>query len=342
MEKTYNVEIYGTNDDEKNRLETHFKEHDIKANIKYFSEKINPDNLSTSEAQVLSVFVDSIVDAKVMDKFPNLALIVARSTGYDNIDLAEAKKRNILVCNVPSYGECTVAEYTFGLILMLSRKIHLSINKYIELGLTTNTNIRGFDLYDKTIGIIGTGKIGKRVISIAKGFGMKILAYDSFPDKKAETDIGFQYVDLDHLLRHSDIVSIHIPFTKDTEHLINAKSFSLMKKDALIINTSRGGIIDTNALVEALNNKVIAGAGLDVLEEENIVKDETAFIMSNKTGEHNLCTIVADHALMKMPNVIVTPHNAYNTNEALDRILDTTTQNILAWIQGKPINVVAM
>jgi D-lactate dehydrogenase len=277
-----------------------------------------------------------------MDKFPNLSLIVARSTGYDNIDIAEAKKRNVTVCNVPSYGECTVAEYTFGLILMLSRKIHLSVNKNSELCLTNAANIRGFDLNNKTIGVIGTGKIGKKVISIAKGFSMNVLAFDNFQDKKSEIELGFKYVELDQLLKDSDVITIHIPYTKETEHLINAKSFLLMKKNSIIINTSRGGIIDTNALVQALNSNQIAGAGLDVIEEENIIKDETAFILSNKMpDQQELCTIIADHALMKMPNVIITPHNAYNTNEALDRILDTTTQNIAAWIDGKPINLVS-
>jgi D-lactate dehydrogenase len=341
MEKKYKIEMYGVTNDEKERLEFHFKERNIDIEIKYFVDKINPETLPMSDAEILSVFVDSVVDAKVMDKFPKLSLIVARSTGYDNIDLAEAKKRNIKVSNVPSYGECTVAEYAFGLILMLSRKIHLSINKNSELCLTNASNIRGFDLNNKTIGIIGTGKIGKRVVSIAKGFAMNVLAFDNFQDKKSEIELGFKYVDLDKLLQESDIISIHIPFTKETEHLINAKSFLLMKKNAIIINTSRGGIIDTNALVQALDNKQIAGAGLDVIEDENIIKDETAFILSNKINAQDMCTVIADHALMKMPNVIITPHNAYNTNEALDRILDTTTQNIASWIEQKTINVVS-
>ena len=333
--------MYGVSPEEQDILKNHFKEHGLNSSVNYYPDKIDS-NFSNpnKEAEILSVFVDSQVDSKVMDQFPNLSLIATRSTGFDNIDITEAKNRNITVCNVPSYGECTVAEYTFGLILMLSRKIHISTNKFIELGLITNSNIRGFDLFDKTIGVIGTGKIGKRVISIAKGFGMKILAYDANPDKKAISELGVQYVDLDHLLRHSDVVTLHLPYSKQTHHLINQESLKLMRKEALLINTSRGGIIDTNALVEALDNGTIAGAGLDVLEEENIIKDETAFIMSKDKSHHNLCTIVADHALMKMPNVIITPHNAYNTVEALDRILDITTQNIIAWIQGKPINTV--
>jgi D-lactate dehydrogenase len=342
MEKTYNIEIYSADPAEQQILDKHFKEHGLNSQINYYQDKISPDFINKNkEAQILSIFVDSVIDSKIMDQFPNLSLIAARSTGFDNIDLVEAKNRNIAVCNVPSYGECTVAEYAFGLILMLSRKIHISTNKFIELGLITNSNIRGFDLNDKTIGVVGTGRIGKKVISIAKGFGMKILAYDANPDKKSASEHGFQYVDLDHLLKHSDVVSLHLPYSKQTHHLINKNTLSQMKKDSILINTSRGAIIDTNDLVQALNNGVIAGAGLDVLEEENIIKDETAFIMSKDRSHHNLCTIVADHALMKMPNVIITPHNAYNTNEALDRILDTTTQNIIAWIQGKPINLVS-
>lgn len=342
MEKTYNIEIYSTEPNEQQILDKHFKESGLNNQINYCRDKIGADFINKNkETQILSIFVDSIIDSKVMDQFPNLSLIAARSTGFDNIDIAEAKKRNIAVCNVPSYGECTVAEYTFGLILMLSRKMYICTNKFIELGLVTNSNIRGFDLNGKTIGVVGTGKIGKGVIAIAKGFGMKVLAYDTYPDQKAASDLGFQYVELEHLLRNSDVVSLHLPYSQQTHHLINNDALSKMKKNSILINTSRGAIINTNDLVEALNNQVIAGAGLDVLEEENIIKDETAFILSKDTSNHNLCTIVADHALMKMPNVIITPHNAYNTDEALERILETTAKNIISWIQGNPINLVS-
>jgi D-lactate dehydrogenase len=339
--KDINIEMFGVQPSEETFINYLFQNAGFLPKVTYHQEPIpTEDSLPDSDANVLCVFIDSNVSADVMKSFPNLSLIVTRSTGYDHIDMKETKKRNIAVSNVPSYGENTVAEFAFGLILCLSRKIHLASCKSSWPESHDSALIRGFDLFGKTIGVIGTGRIGRQVITIAKGFGMNVVAYDPKQSKELESQLGFKYASIDELLTTSDVVTIHVPYTKETHHLMDETAFSKMKQTAIIINTSRGGIIDTNALVTALKEKKIAGAGLDVLEEEDVIKDESAFLTSNNNEKHSLRTILADHALMTMPNVLVTPHNAYNSIEALERILATTVQNIMAWHAKKPINIV--
>ncbi|MDE2038304.1 MAG: hydroxyacid dehydrogenase [Patescibacteria group bacterium] len=292
------------------------------------------------DADAVCVFIDSLVDKAAMDAFPKLKLVVTRSTGYDHIDVGEAAARGIVVSSVPSYGENTVAEFAFGLILALSRKIYAAADQVKETGSFAMDGLRGFDLLGKTIGVVGTGRIGRHAIRMAGGFGMKVVAYDPSPDEKAAAGSGFRYAGMDELLAASDVVTLHVPLTKETEHMMNAAALAKMKPSALLINTSRGGIVDTGALVQALAAKTIAGAGLDVLEEEGAIKDEAAFLASGHPKEEELKAVLADHALMKMPNVIVTPHVAFNTDEALRRILSTTVDDIKAWAEGAPINTV--
>jgi D-lactate dehydrogenase len=342
MNSPISIAFYGTPLDEAEYLKKRFAEMKMPVTATYNEHGINPQNIPAGKdgSVVLGVFVDSVVNVAVMDAFPNLKLIVSLSTGFDHIDLDEAAKRGITVCNVPSYGENTVAEFAFGLILDLSRKIYMAIDQVKESGNFGLERLRGFDLEGKTIGVIGTGKIGRHSIVMAKGFGMNIIAYDPFPNESLQKDLGFKYVPMDELLSQSDVITLHVPYSKETHHLIDAAALSKMKKTAILINTSRGGIVDTDALVNALNKKQIAGAGLDVLEEENAVKDEPGFLARNRGNEQEMRTILEDHELIRMPNVVVTPHNAFNTDEALRRILDTTVDNIKAWTDGKPLNMV--
>jgi len=335
------IEMFGIHPDEQKYLEEHFSKLGNDFTAVYHSETINPENITgNKDTTVLSVFVDCVVNGAVMDAFPELSLIVARSTGYDNIDLKEAEKRGITVCNVPSYGEKTVAEFTFGLILSLSRKIYTAIDRIKENSNVSCEDLRGFDLADKTIGVIGTGKIGRHVIKIAKGFGMNVIAFDTTQNEKTSSELGFKYVSMDELLNSSDVVTIHVPYSINSKHLINASAISKMKKTAILVNTSRGGLVDTNALATALSEGKIAGAGLDVLEEEDAINCNKAFIVGGHAEGHDLCAIIADHALLKMPNVVITPHIAFNTKESLERILNTTIDNIRAWQDGSPTNIV--
>lgn len=308
----------------------------------WFTEEILSDEHLPKETnfEAISVFVDSAVTKNVLDKLPNLKFIATRSTGYDHIDMAAAKARGITISSVPSYGENTVAEMAFGLLLTLSRKIYEGFDRIRETGNWSVEGLQGFDLRGKTIGVVGTGRIGKHSIAIAKGFGMNVVGFDAHPDQKLAKELGFKYLSIDELLKVSDVVTLHVPYLPETHHLMNKENLAKMKKGAILINTSRGAVVETAALVQALQSGHLGGAGLDVLEEEGVVKDEMDFLVSGKAEGHDWKTIIANHVLVDMPNVVITPHNAFNTKEAIERILDTTIDDISCYINGEVINKV--
>ncbi len=289
------------------------------------------------DAEAIAIFVYSKMTKDVLDKLPRLALITTMSTGFDHIDLEECKRRGIAVCHVPAYGEDTVAEHTFALILALSRRIVESVERTRE-GVFSCEGLCGFDLHGKTIGVVGAGNIGTHVVRMAKGFGMTVVVFDVRKDMKLARKLGFRYTTLDHLLRMSDIITLHVPYNKYTHHLLNWKNMKHIKKGAYLINTSRGGIVDTGALIKCLDSKIIAGAGLDVLEEECHVKEEKQLLSKVFKEECDLQVALQNRVLMRKKDVIVTPHNAFNSTEALLRILDTTVENIVAFSQGKKKN----
>lgn len=295
------------------------------------------------DIDVLSPFIYSRINKDILETLPNLKLVATRSTGFDHIDLSAAKTAKVKVANVPTYGANTVAEHTFALILSLSRKIHQSYERTSRANFSLD-GLRGFDIKGKTIGVVGSGNIGQHVIAIAKGFGMEVLVYDAFKNQKLAKKMGFKYVTLDQLLKNSDIVSLHAPYNKSTHHLINRKNIKRIKSGALLINTARGGLIDTTAIVDALRENRLGGVGLDVLEEEKYILKEEAELVSphfpgrsQKGAADYLQTIVEGHMLLMSDKVIVTPHNAFNSQEALERILDTTIENILSCCHKKEI-----
>lgn len=305
----------------------------VEAELFFSSGKLNKDNLPEQrDFDVISVFTGSVIDKEALDSFPDLKLITTRSTGFDHIDLKAAQEKNITVAYVPGYGDNTVAEFAFGLILNLSRKIYEAFDRIREKGEFSFEGLQGFDLNGKTIGIIGTGRIGRHAVKIAKGFGMKVIAFDSYPNAGLAKEMDFQYDPLEELLANSDVITIHVPYNKSTHHLINGGNIGKIKRGALLVNTARGGVIETEALLKALNDGIIGGYGADVLEEEGIIKDEKAFLISGRPEEHNLRTILANHVLFDMPNVIITPHIAFNTKEALKRILDADVENITSFL----------
>ncbi len=273
------------------------------------------------DAEVIAVFVDCDVSKSVIEAMPSVKLIVAESTGEDHIDMAAAKERGITVANVPGYGVSSVAEFTFGLMLNLSRHINLASQEVRDIGKFDVRAFQGFDLQGKTLGIVGTGRIGSHVAEIGRGFGMKVIAFDVHPDQARAAELGFTYVTLPELAAQSDIVTLHVPYMPETHHLINADLFARMKQGVLIVNTARGEVIDTVALVEALKNGKVAGAGLDVLEGERELHKEGAVIKMQVSEGHDLRPLIGDHMLMDMPNVLVTPHIAFHSKEAdLDRV----------------------
>ena len=307
--------------------------------VSLFRETLNEANVEqVQDFEVVSVFIYSNVNSNIISKLTKARLIATRSTGFDHIDLKAYKSREILVCNVPFYGEVTVAEHTFALILSLSRMIHDSYLRTRQ-GDFTCEGVRGFDLNGKTLGVLGTGRIGSKVIEIAKGFKMKVLAFDRFPNWNLADALGFQYVDWPDLLAQSDIVTLHLPFNKDTYHFLNKDTISHMKKGAIIINTARGGLIETQALTEALLTGQVGGAGLDVLEEEALIREEAQLLLDNVPREQ-LATMLRAHILLTFKNVIITPHCAFNSKESLERLVNATIENIKAFTNGKPQNLV--
>lgn len=292
-----------------------------------------------TSADVISVFVDSKVDAQVIGQFPNLKLIATRSTGFDHIDLDVAKERNIAVSTVPGYGANTVAEHAFGLLLALSKRIYDGYEQVREAGSFDPHVLRGFDLLGKTFGVVGTGRIGRHSVQIGRGFGMNVIAHDAFPDEEYAKETGIEYKQLFELLSESDIVTIHVPYMDETHHLIDREALLHAKKGLVLINTSRGAVVETAALLEALKSGQVGGAGLDVLEEEGAIKDELNYLIQGDSQCENLKTVLANHVLIDLPNVIVTPHSAFNTKEALERIMETTIENIIGFAKGKPENL---
>jgi D-lactate dehydrogenase len=295
--------------------------------------------VSDPQAQALCIFVDSHVGEAELARFPALKLIATRSTGYDHIDLAAAKARGIVVAAVPFYGENTVAEFAFSLILSLSRRIP-EAQARVRSGTFSPIGLRGFDLAGKTLGVVGCGHIGMHLIRMANGFGMRVIGFEVHPDEKLAQANNFTYVSLPELLAESDIISIHVPYNAHTHHLLNAENMSSIKRGAYLINTSRGAVVETEALVGALRSGVLGGAGLDVLEEEGDLSDSVALLTSPHPNEQALKTTLENHYLIDHPNVIVTPHMAFNTGEAVRRILDTTIENIRSFGEGSATNVV--
>lgn len=330
------ITIFDLEDWEREGFECLADEHDLTL----LSEPLSAENARRhGDAEVVSGFVYSSFDEKVMEQLLNLKLIATRSTGFDHIPLDLCRQRGITVCNVPTYGSNTVAEHVFGLLLTISHKLEEAIDR-TRKGDFSPKGLQGFDLQGKTMGIIGTGGIGRETIRIARGFGMDVLAFDIQPDEDAAAQLGFRYVEMDELLAHCDIISLHVPASKKTRHLISHDEFEKMKDGAVLINTARGDIVDTKALVRALAEQKLSAAGLDVLPEEPVIREEAELLRSVYEQQHDLTTLLANHVLVHMRNVVVTPHSAFNTREAVQRILHTTVENIQAFAQGKPINVV--
>lgn len=295
--------------------------------ITYFEEKLNHHTAKFTDGfDAVCAFVNDRVNALAIERLYNngVQLIAMRCAGYSNVDVKAAFQK-LHIVRVPAYSPHAVAEHTMGLLLTLNRRLHKAYNRTREFNFSI-VGLTGTDLYGKTVGVIGTGKIGRTFIDICRGFGMRVLAYDKFPAK----DSGLDYVELDTLLRESDVISLHCPLTPDTRHILNRDAFSKMKKGVFILNTSRGALIDSEALLDALNSRTVGGAGLDVYEEE-----------ANLFYEDRSDTIIHDDTLallVSRPNVILTAHQAFLTEEALHNIAEETIKNLDAFFSGAPLD----
>ncbi len=307
--------------------------------ITFYSESLNEDSVKSlpqeqlDNTMVISVFIDSEVTEDVINAFKNLRIISTRSTGVDHINLKTAEAKNIAVINVEGYGSRSVAQFTIGLMISLVRKI-VPASRYILSENESCSNFLGRDLSKLTLGVMGTGAIGAAVCKLAKAFGMNVLTYDITQKQELISNYDIQYVDFDMLLKQSDVISLHMPYTGDNFHMISEKQFNMMKDSAFIINTSRGEILDTVALYKALENHKLGGAALDVVicEQLSFRCSQFAKKLNNDLKCLEEAKIVKE--LAKMDNVIITPHIAYETQDAIDYILETSFKGILDSIKG--------
>ena len=290
--------------------------------IKYYEHKLTPDTISLAHGcEAVIPFVNDTLDRTVIDGLcqEGIKMIALRCAGYNNVDRDAARGR-IPVVRVPGYSPYAVAEFTMGLLLTLNRKIHKAYFRTRDFNFSLN-GLVGFDLHGRTVGVIGTGKIGQIFIRICQGFGMHVLAYDPYP----VPDAGFPYVPLEELLAKSDIISLHCPLTEQTRHLINKGTIARMKDGVYLLNTSRGMLVESESLLDALKNGKIAGAGLDVYEEE------TEFFFEDRSDMVQRDTLLS--LLVSMPNVVLTSHQAFLTNEALHNIAQVTLDNLDAYFK---------
>lgn len=291
-----------------------------------------------ADVVVLSGFIQSRITPDLLVRMPRLRMIATRSTGFDHVDLAACTSRGIVVSNVPRYGENTVAEFAFALMLALTRHLITAVARTRQCDFRLS-GLEGVDLRGKTLGVVGAGNIGLHVIRIARGFAMNVVAFDTRPQPLLAEVLGFTYLPLDDLLACSDIVSLHVPGSAATFHLMNRERLSRMKRGAILVNTARGTVVDSEALLWALNEGIVAAAGLDVVAGEEFIREESELLTATH-AEERLRLVLCEHALLRHPNVIVTPHIAFDTREALNRIAETTVANIRSFLEGAPIDVV--
>lgn len=296
------------------------KEHGI--TFKYFETKLNEDTVELAHNyDGVCVFVNDTVNAAVIDQLHAMGVkyVALRCAGFNNVDMRHAFGR-VHVVNVPAYSPYAVAEHTMALLLTSIRRIHKAYIRTKDFNFSLN-GLTGFDLHGKTVGVLGTGRIGRAFIDICRGFGMKVLAYDKFPAQGLDNGDTIRYVELDELFADSDIISLHCPLTEETDHIIDEEALKKCKKGVVILNTSRGALVDAEALLAAIKDRHVGAACLDVYEEESdlFFEDNSGHIMEDDTLAR----------LISMPNVIVTSHQAFLTEEALENIAETTVQNLI-------------
>ena len=303
---------------------------DYNIEMKFLKEKLNEETVDLSKGyEVVCAFTNDTINKNVIDMMSEngVKLLAMRCAGFNNVSLKDINDR-FKVVRVPAYSPYAIAEYTVGMILALNRKIHKAYVRTREGNFSIN-GFMGFDLYKKTVGIIGAGKIAQILIKILKGFGTKVIAYDPYPNEKVAKELGFEFVGLDTLYKESDIISLNCPLTKETKYIINRESMNKMKDGVMIVNTGRGMLIDSIDLIEALKDKKIGSAALDVYEEEEEYFFED---MSNKVIEDDILG-----RLLSFHNVLITSHQAYFTEEAVEAITKTTLDNIKDFAEGKEL-----
>jgi D-lactate dehydrogenase len=308
--------------------------------LSFHAEPLSEENVAlVADADIAVVFIYSCVTAAVLMGAPHLKMVTTRSMGFDHIDLDACAARGITVCRVPAYGEQTVAEHAFALIMSLSRHIFQAYER-TEKSVFDYHGLMGFDLLGKTLGVVGGGRIGMNVVRIGRAFGMNVVVHDPYPKEELAAQHGFTYAPFDEVLAQADVVSLHVPYMPSTHHLMNEAAFCKMKAGAILVNTARGGLVDTGALLRTLESGRLAGAGLDVIEEEGCFKEEAELATGKFLQQCDLGSIIRNHALINRPDVVITPHIAWYSREAVERILTTTAENVTKFAAGEPVNTV--
>lgn len=294
--------------------------------IQFKTGRLSLKNLPNPKTEILSVHVNCKVDTAILDKLPNLKLISTRTTGIDHIDLATCKKRKIHVVNAAGMNAQSVSEFTFGLVLTAVRNITTGIER-VAVGHFNDKGLIGMELSGKTLGVVGTGAVGGGVLRIGKGFGMKLLAHDEYKNTALQRELKFKYVSLKEIFEKCDVISLHVPGTAKTKHMVNAKSLKLIKPSTGIVNTARGSVVDTKAVLAALKSKKLSWYAADVLEVEHNIFTDKNLGKTNKT-------------LVKHERSYITPHMAYATDDAVYRVMSQTMEQISAYLKGKPVKFI--
>lgn len=319
------IGVYSAKPYDRSFLEAAGKEHDLE--FHFFEDSLSEDMISTlKDFEIICLFVNDTANRSIIEKLAshNIKLIALRCAGFNNVDLKAAKEQGIKVVRVPAYSPYAVAEHTLAMIMTLNRKTHRAYNRVRESNFSLN-GLMGFDLNGKTVGVIGTGKIGQIFCKIMQGLNCRVIAYDPYPNEELQK-AGVKYLSLEELFKASDIVSLQCPLTEETKYMINSDTIGLMKEGVMLINTSRGGLIDTEALIGGLKSRRIGYLGIDVYEQE-----ENLFF--NDLSDQ----IIQDDLIMRLitfPNVLITSHQAFFTKNAMENIANTTVTNIKQFIQG--------
>jgi D-lactate dehydrogenase len=309
------------------------------------------------DAEILSCFIYSKIDSEFLAAHPSLKLVTTRSTSVEHIDAAACHARGVMVCSAPFFGDVTVAEHTFALILALSRRLR-EVMLSPKKGRFSYEATRGFELAGKTLGILGMGRIGQRVAELAGAFQMRVMAHDVRQSASTTGNLTCEFVTLDQLLASSHVISVHASLTAETYHILNAETFSKCRRGVLVVNTARGSLVDTYALREALNSGQVGGAGLDVLQDERVMRDSASRIITDDIVQHlrsdavatderdadrirELQELMLSDDVLSRSNVVFTPHVAFNSLEATERMRRATLDNISGFVAGRPANVFA-
>jgi D-lactate dehydrogenase len=309
--------------------------------LRFYQRQLDMNSVYNNETiEGIAMFIRPKITSILLDQLPRLRIISIMSTGYDHIDLQACKVRNVTVCNAPNYADNTVAEYAFGLIVSLMRKFKPTFDR-IGRGIFSHTGLVGTDIKGKTLGLVGTGRIGSHMARLGCAYGMKVIAHDPNPKTDLLEGCGVEFKSMEVVLSEADVISLHVPYNSSTHHMINEEQLRLFKPSAFLINTSRGKVVDTIALSDALREGRLAGAALDTfegteievpIEEETLRRDDLTVMAWRHARD--------EFSIMHSERVILTPYNAFNTEEALERLLTTTAENIKAYFSGHPQNVV--